>query len=132
MSDELSTARRQVHALIGLNGVSLPVVNKDGVKIVVVALGEEPLPVLIDRVRQAGGYANVFVKTQDFIIQFGVVEVESVSRENIEPLRIYQDNSATIDTFIHFLTRADSPVGIELIPGTSSLKASETKVISAA
>lgn len=131
MSEELDNARRLVHALIGLNGLNLPVQNRNGEKFVVVALEREPLPVLIERVRQAGGYANVFVQMSDFLIQFGVVESADSPSEDPSKLEIYQDNTATIGTFVEFLTQTDSPVGIELIPGTSPLRAGETKILSA-
>ncbi|MCI6584064.1 MAG: hypothetical protein MSC45_03200 [Mobiluncus sp.] len=130
MNEELNDARRQVHALIGLNALPLPVVNNDGDAVVVVALADESVPVLIDRIRQSGGYANVFVKMSDYLVQFGMIESSCALDEDPNPIRVYQDNTATVGAFVDFLSQSDSPVGIELIAGQSPLKVSQTKVLS--
>ncbi|MFT4135346.1 hypothetical protein [Microbacterium sp.] len=65
LRDELDEFSREINlelAIGGLSSSTLPVVNDDGESPVVVALAEERLSVLLARVRNVGGYANVFVR----------------------------------------------------------------------
>lgn len=64
---ELDEFRREINLELALGDIAnadLPVVNDEGDAPVVVALAEERLSVLLARVRNAGGYANVFVRLE--------------------------------------------------------------------
>lgn len=86
------------------SSVPLPVTDDEGNRPVVVALSDELLATLIDRLRDAGGFANVFIQTPT-----GLIEAMSVVRSECAIGTPDDDLSAPGD-----LPHAQSTVGMFL------------------
>ena len=74
MQTEFDKAQAQISTMIAVNHIPLPITNDMGDRWVVVALTDEPLNTLIQRVQRVGGYANVFIPTGDRVVQIGMVD----------------------------------------------------------
>ncbi|QPK81230.1 hypothetical protein G7Y41_09405 [Schaalia sp. ZJ405] len=83
---------------------NFPVVNDLGRQFVVTALGEEPMKVLFDRVKAAGGYANVFVLTRGKTVLLPFTRQEGAfSRGGETELSMPYDADSTVDMFLDYL-----------------------------
>lgn len=74
MNGELAEFRRTVNRMLATGTVELPVIDANGSHLVVFALADDPLFTLLAQLRNAGGYANVFVKCGDGIRRISVVD----------------------------------------------------------
>lgn len=105
------------------SGLDVPLVtNDDGEHPVVIALGDELLTSLTERIRKAGGYASVFVQSVSGAIRFvAVVRDECAIPEASADLTADEERpgeTAMIDTFIDYL--ALHPGGVRLTTGVDS------------
>ncbi|ANU43125.1 hypothetical protein [Bifidobacterium animalis] len=103
----------------------MPVEDKYGNKPIVLALSEEPLHLLVDRVRAVGGNANVFVREGNHIISISAKDDSnpSVASENWADENDWESGSSPISLFIHALKQ--HPNGIQ-IPSTLPAPASDS------
>lgn len=92
----------------------MPVEDKYGNKPIVLALSEEPLHLLVDRVRAVGGNANVFVREGNHIISISAKDDSnpSVASENWADENDWESGSSPISLFIHALKQ--HPNGIQI------------------
>jgi len=123
MSDnwsELDRFRSQVHRNLALGSLAdghLEVTDDDGRSPVIVALDEERLAVLLKRVENAGGYANVFVKTASGVVYLAVVNsagaIDPDAAEDLgESTAELPDPHTTVGMFVEFLRL--KPNGVRL------------------
>lgn len=109
---------------VGMQTIDLPVNGPTGVPRIVVALGEEPVLVLFQRVAAAGGYANVFIRDEDRIFLLAVMPESdalfSAKAEDMttEPPSLF----ASVSMFLAYLRRC--PNGI-LVPALRPATADE-------
>jgi hypothetical protein len=94
----------------------LPVVNDDGDAPVVVSLDEERLSVLLRRIENVGGYANVFVRSASRIRRFSVLNVAGAldvrDAEDLTAVTDQPNGNSDVGTFVDYLERR--PRGIVL------------------
>lgn len=85
---------------------NLPVVNDIGRQFIVTAIGEEPMRVLFDRVKAAGGYANVFISTHGRAVLLPFARQEGTfARGGETELSMPCDADSTVDMFLDYLRR---------------------------
>ncbi|QPK80830.1 hypothetical protein G7Y41_07150 [Schaalia sp. ZJ405] len=83
---------------------NLPVVNDIGRQFVVTALGDEPMKDLFDRVKVAGGYANVFILTHGKAVLLPFARQEGTFACGSETeLSMPCDADSTVDMFLDYL-----------------------------
>lgn len=100
--DLMKTILRQ----LARNPQPLPAVNNLGHQHIVTALGEEPARDLFDRIKTAGGYANVFIKTRGEIILVPFIKKEStLDNGNETHLSMPVDAQSTVDMLVDYLKR---------------------------
>jgi hypothetical protein len=110
----------QYHLTVGaFADRDLDAVNDDGELPVVVALGEERLPVLFRRIEAVGGYATAFVKDTDgrvrrvtFINEAGAIDpasAEDMASDDRQPGAM-----ATVGMFLDFLAVMNRPVRVPM------------------
>ncbi|WP_139327413.1 hypothetical protein [Microbacterium sp. RURRCA19A] len=116
---ELDKFRNSINFNLALGELShedLPVVDNDGKHPVVAALVGEDLPVLLRRVRNVGGYANVFVSDGatvrmlafiDASCAIGASDAEDLATDGSRP-----SADATVGMFLEYL--ALKPNGVRL------------------
>lgn len=132
MSSEYEMIQDHISAMIGLQDIPLPITNNEGDRWVIVALASEPLTALISRVRNVGGYANVFVPMGDRVVQFGMIDSHCALSEDEEPVKVYRDNKSSVGQFVETLSNSENALGLEIYDEDSpfkALKASEAKVL---
>lgn len=135
MQTEFDKAQAQISTMIAVNHIPLPITNDMGDRWVVVALTDEPLNTLIQRVQRVGGYANVFIPAGDRVVQFGMVDSKCAIFEDREPVKIYRDNASTVGQFVDTLRNAEGTLGLEIHDMDSplkSLKTSKAKILTPA
>lgn len=77
MDPEFAKFRSAVNRMLARGDIDLPVVDATGSHPVVFALAEDRLFTLLGRLRNMGGYANVFVKCGDGIRRVSVMDARS-------------------------------------------------------
>ncbi|MGN7969328.1 hypothetical protein [Microbacterium sp. 22296] len=116
---ELDKFRRSINTNLAIGSLAdteLPVVDNNGRHPVVAALGGERLAVLLRRIENVGGYANVFVDAGDsvcmlaFVDSSGALDVESAEDLASDGQRPGSD--ATVGMFIEYLSL--KPNGVRL------------------
>ena len=117
MMTDLDYARAQIMTLIAVNNVALPITDDAGQKNVVIALAEEKLTDLTQRLNKVNGYANLFVKNEHRIHVVSVVNAQCALVEDKEPLTTYGDSESTVGMFIDYLGQKNGPVGLRSASG---------------
>lgn len=115
MMTDLDHARAQIMTMIAVQNVSLPVVDDNGNKNVVIALADEKLSELNKRLSRVNGYANLFVKDRRKIYVVSVVNSQCTIEEDPDPLSVYPDSDSTVGMFIDYLARAGQAVGLRSV-----------------
>lgn len=115
----LDEFRRSINlnlAIGALAGEELPVVDNTGRHPVVAALGEERLAVLLRRVENVGGYANVFVLTDDAVRMVPFIDascaIDASAAEDLSADDSRPGIDATVGMFVDYLEL--KPNGIRL------------------
>lgn len=105
-----------VNLAAGALAAMLPVVDSQGSHPVVVALGEERLSALMNRVRRIGGFANVFVRDEGGVAALAFIDRGSaLGADDAENLTSESDRpgpNATVSMFLSYL--ALKPHGVLL------------------
>lgn len=120
-SERLRSFRKEVDLSLvfgPLADVGLPVVDDHGQRMVVVALGDERLGVLLRRIAQTGGNANVFVKgADDEVVRLSVINdpcaLDSNSADDMTG-DARPSLQATVAVFVDYLRTQRSGVRIPL------------------
>lgn len=115
----------------------LSVVDENGNRPVVVALGEERLSVLLRRVENVGGYANVFVQYGDVVRRLAVMDVLGALdvREADDMTSKAEQPSAnsTVGAFVSYLAQRKSGILLPArlaTPAHTALPARQVEVVS--
>lgn len=96
----------------------LPVTSDDGDHLVVVALVEEPLSILLGRLRAVGGYANVFVKGQWGVRMVSVIKDDCAigdPDDDMTPPTERPGANATVGMFLDYLDLCPKGVRISMV-----------------
>lgn len=103
-------------AIGALADENLPVVNNDGRHPVVTALGGERLAVLLRRVENVGGFANVFVDSGETVRMIAFIDsscaIDSANAEDLAADGSRPGADATVGMFLDYL--ALKPNGVRL------------------
>lgn len=109
-SDQLDEFRRHINLELAIGDIAtaeLPVVNDDGDAPVVVALADERLGVLLARVRNAGGYANVFVRLEEGYSLIAFIDVDGAidpsAAEDFASAANRPSGNASVGMFLDYL-----------------------------
>ncbi|WP_144751389.1 hypothetical protein [Curtobacterium pusillum] len=138
---ELDAFRAEVNrslAVGDLADVELEVVDDEGRTPVVVALGDERLPVLLRRMESVGGYANVFVKTVAGIRRVAVMDVDGAldvrSADDMSAASDQPSADSTVAVFVEYLSHRRGGVVLPARLATASrnaLPARQVEIIAA-
>lgn len=96
----------------------LPVTSDDGDHVVVVALTEEPLSILLGRLRAVGGYANLFVKGAQGVRMVSVIKDDcaiSNPDEDMTPPAQRPGANATVGIFLDYLKLRPNGVRLSMV-----------------
>ncbi|ONI64924.1 hypothetical protein CSIV_09470 [Microbacterium sp. CSI-V] len=119
IASELDKFRNSININLAVGALAdeeLPVVNNDGHHPVVAALSNELLAVLLGRIEKVGGYANVFVSSENRVTMLafidsscaiGAAEAEDLASDGERP-----GVDATVETFLDYLMM--KPNGVRL------------------
>lgn len=118
-TSELDKFRNSINFNLAIGSLAdedLPVVDDQGRHPVVAALGDERLAVLLRRVENVGGYANVFVRKNDAVALLAFIDsscaIGSASAEDLASDGSRPGADATVGMFLDYL--ALKPNGVRL------------------
>lgn len=116
---ELDVFRHEINLELAIGDLAkstLPVVNDEGDAPVVVALAEERLSVLLARVRNAGGYANVFIRLPDGHSRVAIIDVAGAidpgAAEDFASAADRPSGNASVGMFLVYLSTRPNGVRI--------------------
>lgn len=119
LSAELDAFRHEINLELAIGDLAnspLPVVNNDGDAPVVVALAEERLSVLLARVRNVGGYANVFIRLPGGHSRIAIIDVagalDPTAAENFASAADRPSANASVGMFLDYLRTRPNGVRI--------------------
>lgn len=96
----------------------LPVTSDDGDHVVVVALAEEPLSILLGRLRAVGGYANLFIKGRERVRMVSVIKVVCAIGEpddDLTPPGERPGATATVGMFLDYLDHCPNGLRLSMV-----------------
>lgn len=99
----------------------LPVTSDDGDHLVIVALAEEPLSILLGRLRAVGGYANLFVKGSGGVRKVSVIKDDCAigdPDDDMTPPTERPGADATVGMFLDYLDICPNGVRLSMINPT--------------
>lgn len=115
INPRLDSLRRKVLKAVGMAGIDLPVVNDRGQRQIVVALEEESFSLLMQRLRNAGGYANVFVETSKGLVSVSVIKQEcSLASGSCEHIDMPISSSSDVGMFLNYLEQHPEGVAVTM------------------
>lgn len=101
-----------------LAGHELPVTGDDGDHLVVVALAEEPLSILLGRLRAVGGYANLFVQGPGGVRMVSVIKDDCAigdPDDDMTPPAERPGADATVGMFLDYLDLCPNGVRLSMV-----------------
>lgn len=111
----LDTFRRSVLKAVGMSGIDLPVVNDQGQRQIVVALEDEPFNLLTERLKAAGGYANVFILTPKGTVNVTVIKQEcSLMPRSCEHISMPIGTDSSVGMFLEYLEHHPEGVAVTM------------------
>lgn len=99
----------------------LPVTSDDGDQVVIVALAEEPLSILLGRLRAVGGYANLFVKSHSGVRMISVIKDDCAigdPDDDMTPPAERPGATATVGMFLDYLDHCPKGVRLSMVNPT--------------
>lgn len=118
MNEQLNQFRKHVIKTVAVSGIDLPVVNNKGERPIVVALGKETVGTLVRRLKNAGGYASVFVDHDDQVVMLQAIDsMGALHQEEPVGVTVFDDNQASVEMFLEFLGRHPNGVKLNVLPG---------------
>lgn len=96
----------------------LPVTTDDGDHVVVVAMAEEPLSMLLGRLRAVGGYANLFVKGAQGVRMVSVIKDDCAigdPDDDMTPPAERPGADATVGMFLAYLDHCPNGVRLSMV-----------------
>lgn len=96
----------------------LPVTSDDGDHLVVVALAEEPLSMLLGRLRAVGGYANLFVKGPRGVRMVSVIKDDYAIGDPDDDMTRPTERpgaNATVGMFLDYLDLCPNGVRLSMV-----------------
>ena len=117
MNDQLTEFRHAINQAITRGELALPVVGNDGIPMVIVALEDEPLFVLLGRLRAVGGNANLFVRGTGRIRRVSVIDQLSAVTVPDEHMTGDErpDPMASVGMFLDYLERRPNGVVLSVV-----------------
>lgn len=103
--------------------LDLPVTSDDGGYPVVVALDGEPLRVLLARLRAVGGFANLFVWSDEHVHLVSVIDNRCAIAEADDHLSALPERpgaNATVGMFLEYLALCPRGVVLSLVTGDAN------------
>jgi hypothetical protein len=129
---QLDEFRQEVNwnlACGALADVQLPVVGVDGNYPVVVALEDEPLSIVLGRLRAVGGFANLFVRGAHRVRAASVIDKRSAIIDDGEDMCAEGEHpgpTATVGMFLDYLAQCPRGIVLSIVSGDADRPALAT------
>lgn len=134
-AQNLDELRKRVVRQVAFGDVELTVTDDEGKMPIVVALAGERLAVLVGRVANAGGSANVFVGRGDEMYQVSAVRTECArGGDQVDRLAVPSGADSTVGMFVDALVSAPRGLNLSMprpYPEGDSIRASQLRELAA-